>query len=274
MQRDTFQLSFCQPCFQGEGLETSLKRLKRLGYDGVELSGDLAETVPVLELLKRYDLTCFSINGLYTEDRDLSSKDASVRSNAVTYCRTCIDTAAQLDAKVVIIVPTFIGKLGPETTVEAEWAHVVSGLKQVAEYAEDAGIWIVVESVNRYESYLVNRLGTQYELLREVDNPAVRMMGDLFHMNIEEADICESIKRYAPWLKHMHIADNHRRPIGMGSLPMKEIIQSLHQAGWDMPLTMEYDHLVPGTNGIISRVNEPEIYDRYAGVAAETIRRL
>lgn len=270
---DMFQYSFCQPCFSGEDIEVSFQRLSRLGYDGVELSGDLENTANAKQLLDKYNLQCYSINGLYIKERDISSAEEMVRKNAIEYCKSCIILAHELGAKVVVIVPTYIGKLFPDTDTDTEWKYVIQGLRTIAGFAENTGVVIVVEAVNRYESYLVNRLETQYVLMCEVNSPSMMMMGDLFHMNIEEDDICTELSRYLPWLRHIHIADNQRRPIGKGNLPVGDIMGILKEHTRKIPLTMEYDHLLCNDRGIVYKADTSNAFDKYAKSAINALKK-
>ncbi|MCY9666653.1 sugar phosphate isomerase/epimerase [Paenibacillus alginolyticus] len=82
-----YTYSVTQWIYGTEDLETSLVRLKKYGYDGVELAGepDKMDLSAVQSLLSKYGLACTSICGIYRMDRDLSSPNAEIRSHAVQY---------------------------------------------------------------------------------------------------------------------------------------------------------------------------------------------
>jgi sugar phosphate isomerase/epimerase len=200
-----FTYSATQWIFGNEPMETSLQRLRRFGYDGVELAGEPAklDIDKLREQMKRYGLICTSICGIYTAERDLSHPDTEVRRGAVQYVKDCVDMAERLGASVVIVVPTPVGKNGPITTRQDEWANVVRSLQEAGEYAHTKKIRLAIEALNRFETYLVNTLAAAKQLAEAVNAASVGIMADLFHMNIEERNHSEALRDIAPYLAHV-----------------------------------------------------------------------
>ena len=127
-----FQLSWSQALFFGEPLEASLQRLARFGYDGVELPVSASDPRPIRELLTAFGLQCFSVNGSFIgPGRDLSSAEPEERETAVAYVGRCLEFAVEVGAETAIVVPTRIGKFGPETTLDLEWQLVVESLCEI-----------------------------------------------------------------------------------------------------------------------------------------------
>jgi sugar phosphate isomerase/epimerase len=246
--------------------------LRRIGYDGVELSGDLIDLTEAADKLRALNLSCFSINGVYTPRRDLSSSDAAVRHQAIAYGAHCVETAKALGAHVAVVLPTCVEKLMPETDHESEWNLVAESLREVARRAEVEGITLVIEPINRFESYLVNRLETAHRMMEQVDSPALRLMGDWFHMGIEEDSFLESIRRYAPWIRHFHVADRQRDALGTGDLPVDEILDTLRQCGYDGPLIMEYDMRARDPNGVARPTNDLTFFEQSAARSLAAVR--
>jgi sugar phosphate isomerase/epimerase len=61
----------------------------------------------------------------------------------------------------------------------------------------------------------------------------------MFHMNIEEASIEESLRRAAPALRHVHVADSNRRAPGWGHLDFRHILETLQEVGYQGYLSAE-----------------------------------
>jgi len=237
-----YKFSATQWIFGKEPLEDVLERLKRYGYDGVELTGieedvDPAET---LRLLDEYGLECTSICGTYPRDRDLASPNEAKRRRAVEYVKRNVDFAAATGAALVIVVPTPIGKSGPESTREEEWALAVDSLKKAGAYAAARGVVLAVEALNRFETYLVNTLEAAKSLVEQVDMPSVRLMADVFHMNIEERSLTEALRSVAPHLAHVHIADNTREAAGLGTIDFRAVMATLRDIGYRGAIAMEF----------------------------------
>jgi D-psicose/D-tagatose/L-ribulose 3-epimerase len=272
-----FTYSVTQWIFGVEPLEASFQRLKRFGYDGIEMGGEPEKLNldEVKDLMAQYGMGCTSICGIYSPERDLSSSDETVRSGAVQYVKSCVDMAVELGAAVVIVVPSPVGKSGPDTTAKEEWANAVRSLREAGQYAQAKGIRLAIEALNRFETYLVNKLELAKQLVHQVGVPSVGIMADLFHMNIEERDISRAIRSISPYLVHVHIADNTREAAGLGSIDFTEVIRTLIEIGYQGAITMEF--LPPVSNPYAAASKEAagdSLYDEFTRQSIEHMKRI
>ncbi|MGH7194285.1 MAG: TIM barrel protein, partial [Candidatus Saccharimonadales bacterium] len=63
----------------------------------------------------------------------------------------------------------------------------------------------------------------------------VRLLADLFHMNIEETDLPAAIRASGELIGHVHFVDSNRRPAGLGHLdfaPIAAALRDIHYAGF------------------------------------------
>ncbi|MEW6228941.1 MAG: sugar phosphate isomerase/epimerase family protein, partial [Bacillota bacterium] len=227
--------------YGAEPLNVTVNRLAKLGYEGIELTGepskyDIGETT---NLLKDHGLVVSSICGIYTNERDLTSPDPTMQRAAVSYVKSCIDFAHKMGAKTLILVPTPVGKTQPSTSVTEDWKRSVESTRQAAEFARQAGVTIAVEPINRYETYLVNNCRQALRYAEEVASPYVKIMLDTFHMNIEENDPAGAVRRAGDRLVHVHIADSNRQSTGRGHTDFQRIVRSLGEIGYSDYLVME-----------------------------------
>ena len=271
-----FNYSATQWIFGNESLEDSLKRLKKYGYQGVELAGepysiDVEETK---ELLKKYELECSTICGIYTPERDLSSSNDEIRKNAVEYVKNSVDLAKTLNASTVIVVPTRVGKLGPETTLEEEWNNAILSVKEAGLYAKEQGITLAIEALNRYETYLVNNLTLALRFVEEVNVEGVGIMADLFHMSKEERSMTESIKKISRYLAHVHIADNTREAAGLGQTDFRPVISLLKELGYKGYITMEFLPAVSNPYVASGLRGESTIFDDFTKQSIEHMKEI
>jgi sugar phosphate isomerase/epimerase len=118
----------------------------------------------------------------------------------------------------------------------------VEQLMELAPTARDAGVPIFLEPLNRYEQHLVNRLEQGVAFAEQVGD-GVGIMADLFHMNIEEADIAASIRAAGPHI--VHVADSNRLQPGKGHLDFRPGFAALKEAGYDGYLGIECRILGP-----------------------------
>lgn len=271
-----FTYSATQWIFGNETLESSLRRLAKFGYDGVELAGepDGLETEAVRAQLKRHGLACTSICGIYTAERDLSHPDPAIRAGAVRYVKACVDMAASLGASVVIVVPTPVGKHGPVTTRQEEWEGAVASLREAGAYAESRGIRLAIEALNRFETYLVNTLEAAERLAEETGVASVGVMADLFHMNIEESCNAEALRAIAPRLMHVHIADNTREAAGLGQTDFAEVMRTLVEIGYRGHVTMEFLPRISNPYEAAARSGDGDVFDEFARQSIDHIKRM
>jgi sugar phosphate isomerase/epimerase len=92
---------------------------------------------------------------------------------------------------------------------------------------------VFLEPLNRYEANFLNRVGQAVALADHVAHSRVIALGDLFHMNIEEADLGAPLRAAAHRLGHVHIADNNRFEPGAGCLDFRTPFAALKATAYD-----------------------------------------
>ena len=224
-----------------EPIETTLERLHRLGYDGIEISGEPAkhDTTHVRKLLDKYGLECWGSHSLMTPGRDLVHEDKYMRVGTVAYMKACVRMVHELAGSIFVIFSTECGKLARAARPEQEWCWAIEGIKEIADYAADLNVRIGIEALNRFETHFINRHDQALALANEVGRE-VGVVLDAFHMNIEEADPVQAIRNTGKRLIDFHVADNNRRPAGEGNYNWKAVIDALRSTGYDAYLTQEF----------------------------------
>ncbi len=226
---------------RSEPLEVTLARLARFGYGSIEIKGEPEQydTKTVRHQLDHYGLRCWGAVTLTLADRNLCAKDEAQRAASVQYVKDCVTMVKELDGEEITIVPSTVGKIVPDGTPEEEWAWAVESLTDIHRHASAAGIRMALEPLNRFETHFLNR-GAQALALADAVAPDVGICLDVFHMNIEEADMLGAIRNAAGRLNDFHVADNNRLAAGMGALDWSAIIATLVEIGYDGALTSEF----------------------------------
>ena len=117
--------------------------------------------------------------------------------------------------------------------------YVVQALMELAEHAASAEVVLLLEPLNRYEEAHLNRLEQAAALCDELESPAVGVVADFFHMNIEESDPVVALQTFAGRLKHVHVADSNRLQPGAGHLDIPALMGVLGSSDYDGWLTLE-----------------------------------
>ena len=224
-----------------ESIETTITRLGRSGYNGIEISGEpaLYKADHVKGLLDQHGLECWGSVTLMTGGRDLVHEDYYVRMASVQYVKDTLTMVSELGGKILTVVPSTVGKVVPMASPEEEWEWAVEGLKECQAHAEQVGVRIGIEPLNRFETYFINRADQAVALAQEVGGDCGVSL-DIFHMNIEEADWAQAIRDTGDYLVDFHVADNNRMPPGQGAIDWEALVAELAGIGYDDYLTVEF----------------------------------
>jgi len=172
--------------------------------------------------------------------------------------REFLRLGAALNGSAVILVPRFrraqFLKLYPdENCFLQNKQKFLDRLAPLAREAERLGVTILLEPLNRYEADFLITIDQAAQLCAEIDSPRVRILADLFHMNLEEANISSSLTRNIHWIAHIHLADSNRLLPGLGHLDFPYILRALAAASFTGTLCIECHCPSPNPTEAISR---------------------
>lgn len=221
----------------------SIKKAKEMGFNGIEIPIEDPKKIDkkkILDALGSWDLQCGSIAGVTSLGRDLISPNKAIRKNTKKYIRSCIDFAVEFGSDIVG-GPFYstVGKLKSTLSKDTEWKYAVSGFKEIGAYAEDNGVYLTIEPLNRFETYFLNLTSDCIRLVRDVDNPMVKVQLDTFHANIEEKSIPNAIREAGNLLYHIQACENDRGTPGSGHIEWVEIAKALKDIKYDHWLVIE-----------------------------------
>ncbi len=133
--------------------------------------------------------------------------------------------------------PAIIGSMQGrwEGTVSREEGSgwLAEALEELAPRAQAHGVPLLLEPLNRYETNLLNNVADALALLDKLSARNVKLLCDLFHMNIEEVSIAEAIRRAGARVGHVHLADSNRRAVGFGHTDIAPVVQALREVGFN-----------------------------------------
>ena len=224
-------------------------RIKKAGADVVELlvpepgELDLTET---RKAIADAGLSCV-LAARVNLSRDLASADEAAHKAGVAYLGTCVDVAAELGAAIVggplYGAPMVFAGRAPAPVDESERKRridaVVSGLRTAARQAADKGVVFGVEPLNRFETDVCNTTRHALEIVARVASPAVGVMLDTFHMNMEEFCLADAIRAAGPQLVHFQANENNRGFVGSGHIDWPAIARALRDVAYGGPIVLE-----------------------------------
>lgn len=226
-------------------LAAAFRRASEWGCQGVELHLRRAEDVDVKtvkRLAAEYGLEVPTLGtGMAATKDGLTFADASPEIRALTLerLRGHIDLAGELGSAVTI--GSISGKLGSCRGEERRdrRAQALECLAEVCGLAGRAGVTVLLEPLNRYESDYINTLADGMEVAAEIGAPNLKLLADTFHMNIEEADLAGSLRAAGPSIGHVHLADTNRQAPGHGHLDVAGVLRALADTGYQGYLSFE-----------------------------------
>jgi len=224
-------------------LETACARAQALGFDAVEVfppGADVLDARELRQLLNRHHLHLAAMGtgaGWLTRKLSLASPDPANRHQARQFIAAIVDFAGSFGAPAII--GSMQGRAEGEVTKEQALHWLAEALEQLGPRAHTHGVPLLLEPLNRYESNLLNTMAQTVDFLTRLLTQNVRILGDLFHMNIEEASIPDAIAAAGTWIGHVHFADSNRRAIGMGHTTVEPVVAALRGIGYQGYLSAE-----------------------------------
>jgi len=118
---------------------------------------------------------------------------------------------------------------------KADTERSIKNMRTLADMAADHGITLCMESLNRFEGYMINEAYEDVDYVRAVDKPNVKSMLDTFHMNIEEDSLIDAIRLTKGTLGNFHVGEANRRcPNPNGRMDWKAIGDALKEIFYDL----------------------------------------
>jgi 5-keto-L-gluconate epimerase len=218
-------------------LNEGIENLAKAGFNGVEISlrhaVDLdAEWLEDILAKTGLEVSAFASGRLCLEESIcLSDTSPVIRKKIFEELSAIIRLAGHFHAP--MIIGGVRGKLtGSQDQKSEQRACAINTLLRCAQVAEDLGTHLLLEPINRYETNFVNSAQDGLDLIEEIGHPAVKMLLDTFHMNIEEVDPCATIRKVGSQLGYMHFADNNRLAPGQGHIDFPTLFRALADIGY------------------------------------------
>ncbi|CUX35853.1 sugar phosphate isomerase/epimerase [Agrobacterium fabrum] len=186
-----------------------------------------------------------------SKTKNLSSEDAAVRAAGKAFFERTLSNVAKLD------IHTIGGALHSYWPIDysqpvdkaGDYARGVEGINGIADFANDLGINLCIEVLNRFENHVLNTAAEGVAFVKDVGKNNVKVMLDTFHMNIEEDSFGDAIRTAGPHLGHFHTGESNRRVPGKGRMPWHEIGLALRDINYTGAVIMEPFVKTGGTIG-------------------------
>ena len=229
-----------------------ISKVKNLGYNQLEINGgailnmNSAQRKYLSEEAKKQNITLSYGIGL-TANHDVSSLDEGIRQNGISFMKDMIRKVSEMGGKSIggTVYSTWPKTL-PRGKSRLEYLEKsILSMKEMVKIAEDEGVVLLCECINRFEQFLFNTCKQGMEYINEINSPNCKILLDTFHMNIEEDSITDAILLAGDKLGELHIGENNRKPVGYGNMNWKAIKIALDKINYKGSLVQE-PFILPG----------------------------
>jgi sugar phosphate isomerase/epimerase len=218
------------------GLEDACAKAADLGFDAIEIFVPSVEEIDapgLRRLLDQYHLRVAAIGtgaGWVKHQLRLTDPNPDQRERAEGFIAAVIDFAASFEAPA--IVGSMQGRCDAGVPREQAVAWLSEALEVLGERAQGEGVPLIYEPLNRYETNLFNSLSGTADFLGSLKTRNIKILADLFHMNIEEVSLPDAIRAAGSLIGHVHFADSNRRAAGFGHTDFAPVATALHEVGY------------------------------------------
>lgn len=223
------QLNLCSQASRlpGKSHKEKVDALIQCGGVGYELHPPF---VPA-EVLDAIKGTPVRIGAVCAADGPYIVSDEAQRRRAVDNAKHLLELAGEVGSTGVIMVPAFNRA---QNQLQNPDAHkvLIDLLHELGEHGEKYHSRMLLEPLNRKEAWYMRHLAHAADICKEVNSPGVRMMGDLYHMYLEEPNDSGAFVSARDYIHHVHIASRIRNLPGKDERSFVDAFRGLKMIGY------------------------------------------
>ncbi len=224
-----------------EGARHAISSAAAAGFDLIEvpiLDPYGIDTAMTRRLLDEHGLAAACSMGL-PRHADVATEDAGAQAEGKKLLTRAVEVAAEIGAEALCgVLYSRLAKY-PAPLTQRSRAHVVDAMQHLAARADEAGVAVNLEVVNRYETNVANTAAEMVALLEEIGVTKLGVHLDTYHMNIEENGFTVPVEQVGERLGYVHIGESHRGYLGTGTIDFDSFFDAVRASGYAGPVTFE-----------------------------------
>jgi hydroxypyruvate isomerase len=233
-------------------LRRQMEKVAEAGYQGFEFGNwRAADAREITSLKNKLGLECACIVG----NRGVNPKgmglcDPAEREPFLTEIRASLDAARRLETTRLV---TLTGNSVPGMPRARQHASIVEGLKRAQDLVAPHGITLIIEVVNtlapveplhpqeNHLDYYLDRAREAFQIVDEVSSPFVKVLFDIYHVQIMEGNLIDTVRRNIKRIGHFHVGDvPGRHEPGTGEINYANVFKAIRELGFRGFVAMEY----------------------------------
>ncbi|MDO8208779.1 sugar phosphate isomerase/epimerase [Conexibacter sp. CPCC 206217] len=172
-------------------------------------------------------------------ETDLSSADRAISARGEAHMRTMLELASELEAQWLVGVTYGAWAKYPAAPTQAGTANAVEALGRIAARADELGVSIGMEVLNRFENNLVNTTAQARAIVEQVGSPRLRVQLDSYHAHLEENSQADAVAGCGEHLGYLHVGESHRGRLGTGSVDFAQLFAAVAAQRFSGPIVYE-----------------------------------
>jgi len=248
-----FRLSVrVEPLFPGLTLPQQMQKVAEAGYQGFEFGDWRAQdSARITRLKQQLGLECVCIVGnIGVNPKGMGLCDPAERDGFLREIRASAEAALRFDAKRLVVLT---GNRIPGRPPEQQRASIVEGLKRAHDIVAPHGITMIMEVINtiapveplnpatNHHDYYLNRTAEAFQIVREVGSPFLKILFDLYHVQIMEGNLIETLRANIGAIGHFHVGDvPGRHEPGTGEINFRNVFKAIRETGYRDYVAAEY----------------------------------
>lgn len=257
-----FKLSVrVEPLFPNLPLPSQMEKVAEAGYHGFEFGNwRAADAKEITRLKNKLRLECACLVGNRSVNPEgMGLCDPAEREGFLAEIKASVEAAKRFESRRLV---TLTGNKVPGAPREKQHASIVEGLKRAHDVVAPQGVTLIVEVINtlaeveplnpldNHANYYLNRASEAFDIVREVSSPFVKVLFDIYHVQIMEGNLIDTIRRNIAHISHFHVGDvPGRHEPGTGEIHHANVFKAIHDAGFRDFVAMEY---VPAKDAMVT----------------------
>ncbi len=244
-QAPGFKLSVrVEAVFRNLSLAQQMEKVKQAGYHAFEFGNwRAADPAAITRLKNSLGLECACIVGNRgVNPKGLGLCDPRDREGFLAEIKASVEAAKRFETTRLV---TLTGNEVAGMTREAQHNSIVEGLKAAHDLVAPHGITLILEPLNtlvNHAGYYLNFTREAFAIVQEVGSPFVKILFDIYHVQIMEGNLIDTIRKNIAQIGHFHVGDvPGRHEPGTGEIHYGNVFKAIHGAGFRGFVAMEYN---------------------------------
>ena len=236
-----FKLSVrVEALFRDMNLPQMMEKVAEAGYQGFEFGNWRAQDAAAITKVKnKLGLECACLVGnRAVNPKGMTLVDPADRAAFLAEIQASAEAARRFETTRLVTLT------GNELPREAQHKSIVEGLKRAHDVVAPHGVTLIVEPLNtlvNHQGYYLNHTAEAFEIMREVSSPNVKILFDIYHVQIMDGNLIDTIRKNIASIGHFHVGDvPGRHEPGTGEINYANVFRAIRETGFRDFVAMEY----------------------------------